>query len=370
MAESSIFWTTGTTNDGENPYTQTQLFTWLHSWFGEGIFFTDGDDLQVTESELTLTVAPGSATVQGIPYFNSAEVNILIEAPLENSRIDQIVLRADWTQHTVRVARIEGVPGAIPVPPTLESTNGDLYDLWLAQVLVEADGTVTITDKRDFAPLRLLPEDGSIDTVALADGAVTTNKIADLAVTEPKLADNAVSTRTIQNGAVTEDKLANGGVTEDKLADGVMGPSGACFLSRTTEQNIPSSTSTMVAWEYANENPDGMWSAGNPSRITIKEAGRYVVMAHIRFKASDPGGGGDRRVAIIANGATILDWDERYTPAEEAISVHAFAVTPWMPVGQYLQIEVRQTGGTWVKIMDGSGDSKYRCSVQVKRIHP
>uniref|UniRef100_UPI003220438E hypothetical protein n=1 Tax=Thermogutta sp. TaxID=1962930 RepID=UPI003220438E len=74
MAEFSLFWTTGTTGDGANPYTDAQLFAWLRRTFNSDMYADRGPlkgyrgELAVTPGTGKVTVADGAAYVYGIPY--------------------------------------------------------------------------------------------------------------------------------------------------------------------------------------------------------------------------------------------------------------------------------------------------------------
>lgn len=239
MAESSIFWNTGTTGHGTNPYTESQLFSWLRrtilgdNYANEGPLVGYGGELAVTAASGSVNVATGAAYVYGIPYENDAVVNVPIPTPSANTRVDRIVLRADWTAKMVQVTRIVGTEGA--GAPSITQTPNTSYDLKLAQVQITTGGVITVTDEREFAHFatRVRTEnldDGAVTTTKLADGAVTTQKlqggavqssmIANGAVTTEKLADGAVTAAKIQDGAVQSSMIANGAVTSSKLADG------------------------------------------------------------------------------------------------------------------------------------------------------
>ena len=156
MAEFSLFWTTGTTGDGLNPYTDAQLHAWLRRTFNSNEFADRGPlkgyggELAVTATGPgTVQVATGAAYVYGIPYENDTPVNLTIPTPAANTRIDRIVLRANWTAKTVRITRLAGTEGA-GVPPAITQTPGSIYDVKLAQVAITTSGVITVTDERKF----------------------------------------------------------------------------------------------------------------------------------------------------------------------------------------------------------------------------
>jgi len=82
-------------------------------------------------------VSPGTALVRGIFYSNDADVTLAIAANASgNARIDTIILRADFTAQTVRLAVRQGTPAATPVAPTLTQTDGVQWEIPLADVAV------------------------------------------------------------------------------------------------------------------------------------------------------------------------------------------------------------------------------------------
>lgn len=107
-----------------------------------------------TPADTTVIVEPGSALVQGIFYLNDANKSVSIAANASGSvRIDIIVLEADYTAQTVRIAVVQGTPGA--GVPNLTQTAATLWQIPLAYLTL-ASGYVSIastaiTDMRHYA---------------------------------------------------------------------------------------------------------------------------------------------------------------------------------------------------------------------------
>ena len=74
----------------------------------------------------TYNINTGGAMVDGKPYHNTATVGVNIPSAVGggNTRIDRIVLRADWTAQTVRITRIAGTDEASPTAPAITQTPG------------------------------------------------------------------------------------------------------------------------------------------------------------------------------------------------------------------------------------------------------
>jgi hypothetical protein len=180
----SIFWTTGTSGDGTNPYTQSQLFTWLRAIVGSsgGVLANYLGELEPVLGTGSVIVRDGGAYVYGIPYFNSADVEVTIPTPTMATRIDRIVLRADWTEHTVRIARLAGSEG-IGQPPSLTQEPDNVYEIPLAQVTAYTNGTLQLTDQRQFLHFHTQVSSAMFDDDAVdyindrKDEAITTAKL-------------------------------------------------------------------------------------------------------------------------------------------------------------------------------------------------
>jgi hypothetical protein len=189
VTQDSYLWTTGGAGDGSATFTRSD---WSKI---AKIFSACLDDEGVAPNYLsqfvgsvpaanTFRVAAGAALVDGKAVYSDANIDTNIPSAVGggNTRIDRIVLRADWTAQTVRVFRIAGVDAASPTPPAITQNSGTTYDIMLYQVRVNTSGTVTIElDERVFANLA---------TATLKDGAVTAAKIADGATLSEILDDD------------------------------------------------------------------------------------------------------------------------------------------------------------------------------------
>lgn len=233
MTQFSGLWTTGGAGDGASTYTRanlTEFFKVLAACLDEeGVAAAYLSALACSANGAnTLRTAAGGALVDGKAYYNDANVDTNIPSAVGggNTRIDRIVLRADWTAQTVRITRIAGTDAGSPTAPAITQTPGTTYDIKLCQVLVDTSGAVTVTDERVFAQV------GASN--GLADSIVSTAKLADAAVTASKLAA-AVAGSGLAGGAgtalsvnvdgvgieISSDtlQLKDGGVTAAKIAN-------------------------------------------------------------------------------------------------------------------------------------------------------
>jgi hypothetical protein len=89
------------------------------------------------------------------------------------------VVRRDYAAQTARIARVTGVASAtVPTAPTLTQDAAGIYEIPLAQALIDDAGTITITDTREYAAYTTDWPANSVDAGMYIEGAVTADKIA------------------------------------------------------------------------------------------------------------------------------------------------------------------------------------------------
>jgi hypothetical protein len=160
MAETSFWWTTNDVGDGPPPATGydreklAKLTAIMAACSGfEGVAPGFLNSFSSTTASEQATISTGGAVVDGRQYMNDSAVNVAIPAAVGggNTRIDRIVLRANWTAQTVRIHRIAGTNAGSPTAPAITQTSGTTYDITLYQALVNTSGVVTLTDERVIA---------------------------------------------------------------------------------------------------------------------------------------------------------------------------------------------------------------------------
>lgn len=222
MAETSILWTTGALGDGGAAYTMAKVIDWWHRTTGEGVHLGYLNALACVSAAPNVTVDTGAAVVWGFPYDNSASVSVNIPTPAVLTRIDRIVLRADWAAQTVRIFRIAGVEG--DPAPAIVQTYGTTWDLKLCTATITIAGAITVADERAYCQYltevdTAMLKDLNVTAGKLATDAVETLKIKNANVTHGKLADDAVETHNIKDLNVTAGKLANDAAETIKIKD-------------------------------------------------------------------------------------------------------------------------------------------------------
>lgn len=199
MSELSGFFTTSGSPSGDQQasYTQAQLAI-AHKIMAacsnfEGIAPSFLNELSVTATGAnTVTMAEGGAMVDGLWYYNDSPQNINIPSAAAGlTRIDRIVLRADWGGFNVSAHRIAGTDHANPTPPAITQTSGTTYDILCVQVEVDDAGNCTVTGEKTFAaaPVDGVTLEESGGSLRIKDSGITAAKIANDAVTTAKIAN-------------------------------------------------------------------------------------------------------------------------------------------------------------------------------------
>lgn len=153
MTQKSIMWTTGSTGDGASEYTMAELIRWLRQTYlsdstDEGVLNNCSDELAVSGTSSPVAVAAGGALIYGFPYWLTAATTMTIPKPTGDTRVDRVVLEADWTAQQVRLTRVAGTEGA--GAPALTQTDTVEWQISLAQCSITTGGVITVTDEREF----------------------------------------------------------------------------------------------------------------------------------------------------------------------------------------------------------------------------
>jgi hypothetical protein len=141
MAETSMPW------DG-TAYPANTHDDWIYALSEDGVIEFVGNQLAVTGASSPVAVNTGWAIVNGKLYRNSASINVTVATPATSTRIDRIILRADYSAKTITCVRLAGVEGGSA--PALTQTDGTTWEYSLAQASITTGGVITLTDERDI----------------------------------------------------------------------------------------------------------------------------------------------------------------------------------------------------------------------------
>ena len=144
-----------------SPYSASVFHTLMNRMYGGRGFvvntdFTSDSDLQVSFSAgTTVSIAAGSAFIEGVFYNNSAATTVTLEANASgHPRLDYIIIRIDWNEETAELGYVKGAPAAVPALPTLQQDTGNIYEQPVALCYIPDSftgfGNSLIYDERQF----------------------------------------------------------------------------------------------------------------------------------------------------------------------------------------------------------------------------
>jgi hypothetical protein len=150
MAENSSFFNSV---NGDRKYKAEDFANFFNSFITNGVFPNPSTNVQImANGDMTVTVKPGKAWINGYCYFNDADLILPIDvADGVLNRIDRIVLRMDTAGRAINAIVKKGTFASSPVAPALQR-DADGYELGIADIYVGAGVTeitqASITDQR------------------------------------------------------------------------------------------------------------------------------------------------------------------------------------------------------------------------------
>lgn len=118
---------------------------------------------------------------------------------------------------------------------------------------------------------------------------------------------------------------------------------------RSTAQNIASGAFTTISFDSILFDTDGMWNPATPTYLTIKTAGKYLLVGNFLFT---PAAGGNTRFAsVIVNGAEVTDQQGAITE----YSRMSFCAIVDLAVGDRVSLGAYQDSGSTIPSYPGNG---------------
>lgn len=139
---------------GDRTYDADDVSNYFLKLISNGVFATPSNAMQVTtSSDMTVQVSAGWGFINCKWIENNAPYLLTLDASdVVLDRIDRIVLRLNYTTRMMGIYVSKGTPAASPIPPTLQRTEGEIWELSLARISVSAGATsiaqADITDER------------------------------------------------------------------------------------------------------------------------------------------------------------------------------------------------------------------------------
>lgn len=160
--------------DYESPFIDRMMRALLNGTGNRGVLKGWLNELAVTGVATPVSVNTGGAIIYGLWYENDAAANVAITTPTNDTRVDRVVIRRDWSAQTARITLVSGVEGgaapAITQSPAPDGTG--IYDIPLAQCSITTGGVITVTDEREFVTFSTAPIDNIFGTAHLANESV------------------------------------------------------------------------------------------------------------------------------------------------------------------------------------------------------
>lgn len=144
--------------NNDRVYDASDVANFLSKFFTNGVF---NNSLAVSSNDnMTVSVAVGSANINGYAYENTEVLTLDIdEADNTLSRIDSVICRLDLTNRQITTMILQGNYATTPSQPSIVR-SGNIYDLRLANIFVQAEATRITTE--DITDTRFGSECGNV----------------------------------------------------------------------------------------------------------------------------------------------------------------------------------------------------------------
>lgn len=164
--EKSLFFTS---LNGDRRYKSSDFAEYFKTFIDNGVFPNPSTNLQATANEdMTVTILPGYAWINGYMYANTDSLNLIIEnSDSVLNRIDRVVVRLDFLNREIKTYVKKGSFATNPIAPNIQR-DADVFELAIADININA-GAIKITQS-DIKDLRLNKEvcgivKGTIDEI-------------------------------------------------------------------------------------------------------------------------------------------------------------------------------------------------------------
>ena len=129
----------------------------------------------------------------------------------------------------------------------------------------------------------------AVTSAKIKSAAVTAAKVKDGTLTGAKIKDATLTGAKVQDGTLTGAKLGDAAVTEAKLADGAVAPTEmgtlpGASVSSTAAADAHQRRDRRAAYDATDFNVGGVFNAAQPTRMTAPVAGRYLIIATVRWE--------------------------------------------------------------------------------------
>lgn len=259
---------------------ETQFSQWARN-IGEGVKTGALNELEVfaDSTGMQVKVKSGQALVRGHYYQSTAQETLTVTAAdLTNPRIDTVVLELDPSANSIVLKVIAGSPAVTPAPQPLVQTDAGVYQVKLAEVLIDAAATTIaagkVTDSRTY-----------IETLTgTLNGSQITGEITVATIDGDRIINN-IDTATIGQSNVTD--LVTDLAT---INSSISNPLASFVTDATTARTL---TSTDMGKTIR-------FTSGSATVVTVDASTDFTVGARVDIIADGAG-----ELTVAASGATV-----------------------------------------------------------------
>lgn len=281
---------------------ETQFSQWARN-IGEGVKTGALNQLEVfaDSTGMQVKVKSGQALIRGHYYQNTAQETLTVTAAdLTNPRIDTVVLELDPSANSIVLKVIAGSPAVVPAPEPLVQTDAGVYQVKLAEVLIDAAATTIaagkVTDGRTY-----------IETLTgTLDGSQITGEITVATIDGDRIINN-IDTATIGQSNVTD--LVTDLAT---INSSISNPLASFVTDATTARTLTSSDMGKTI----------RFTSGSATVVTVDASTDFTVGARVDIIADGAGA-----LTVTASGATVAGAETSTTTGSFTVGAQYSAAT-------------------------------------------
>jgi hypothetical protein len=207
------------------------------------------------------------------------------------------------------------------------------------------DGAVTVSTNEAFnvgdSTHRLA--DVFAKTLTLSTALIATaNETVDIGTSGTKYRDIYVRSLTASGGVSAAGALNITGSGLSTVVNQLVFVSPKARVTRSSTQSISNNTVTAVSFNSEQDDNDGIYSAGSPTRLTAARAGKYSVTGAIEWAANATG---TRFLALRVNGTTYIAMARQMTVTGGATTEMHIARDWDFAASDYVEMIVFQDSG-------------------------
>tara|TARA_R110000796_G_scaffold39383_2_gene98255 strand:+ start:13158 stop:14153 length:996 start_codon:yes stop_codon:yes gene_type:complete len=299
---------------------ETQFSQWARN-IGEGVKPNALNELEAfaDSTGMQVKVKSGQLMIRGHYYQNtSQETLVLTAADLSNPRIDTVLVELDPSANAIILRTVPGSPAVAPTPTPLVQTDAGVYQIKIAEVLVNT-GAITISagavsDFRTYlgAFEGTVPGSAVVGeiTVATIDGDRLLNNIDTATISSANVTDLNVASISDLTASAVELNYSNG--VTSSIQDQFNSPKASFVTDATTARTLTSADSGKTI----------RFTSGSDTVVTVDASTDLAIGERVDIIADGLG-----VLTVAASTATIAAAEVSTTTGSFTIGLQYSAVT-------------------------------------------